>query len=104
MDVEEAPVPQGSRPGLGVSPPYGLLGKPETSLGISVKVPATHGVGHNVSYGDAGGYEMNPDDEELARQMKAAERVMRENRAVLRKLAKNELEPDSEEPVAKPIR
>ncbi|HEV2851198.1 MAG TPA: AbrB/MazE/SpoVT family DNA-binding domain-containing protein [Thermoanaerobaculia bacterium] len=34
------------------------------------------------------GYKITPYDEEFARQMEAAERVMRENRDVLRELAK----------------
>lgn len=34
------------------------------------------------------GYQITPYDEEFARQMEVAERVMRENRDVLRELAK----------------
>ena len=34
------------------------------------------------------GYKITPYDEEFARQMEAAERVMRENRDVMRELAK----------------
>lgn len=34
------------------------------------------------------GYKITPYDEEFARQMEAAERIMRENRDVLRELAK----------------
>lgn len=62
---------------LGVILPKEILGKFKLEKGDDLFVTET-----------PGGFSITPHDEEFEKQMKAARKIMKENRAVLRELAK----------------